>query len=148
MSNNITEQETSGATGTPLTTKSKVLETGASMVQVNRSSHLEFLLTPDCARHKELNSLLLFYLRRSESLQDLSPVKSICAHLNAFHIYADEPHRCVEANHYCAHINEGTPPHPHLALLFLNFTLPPLSVLFSFTKASPWRFSSPCLTIT
>ncbi|KAI4204522.1 MAG: hypothetical protein LQ350_001072 [Teloschistes chrysophthalmus] len=73
MSNDITEQETSGATGTPLTTKSKVLETGASIVQ------------------------------------DLSPVKSICAHLNAFHIYADEPHRCVEANHYCAHINEVSP---------------------------------------
>lgn len=34
MSNDITEQETSGATGTPLTTKSKVLETGASMIQV------------------------------------------------------------------------------------------------------------------
>lgn len=32
------EQETNGATGSPLTTKSKVLETGASMVQVNPSS--------------------------------------------------------------------------------------------------------------
>ncbi|KAL8970284.1 MAG: hypothetical protein Q9183_001600 [Haloplaca sp. 2 TL-2023] len=64
------EQETDGATGAPLATKSKVLETGASMVQ------------------------------------NFAPVKSICAHLNAFHVYADEPHRCVEANHYCTHLNE------------------------------------------
>ncbi|KAI4097262.1 MAG: hypothetical protein L6R37_006824 [Teloschistes peruensis] len=96
MSNNITEQETSGATGTPLTTKSKVLETGASMVQ------------------------------------DLSPVKSICAHLNAFHIYADEPHRCVEANHYCAHINEDIrqcliydTPAPNARLIGIEYMISP-----------------------
>ncbi|KAL1852090.1 hypothetical protein Daus18300_012302 [Diaporthe australafricana] len=51
--------------GEELTTKSKVLETGASMTQ------------------------------------DFTPVKSICAHLNAFHVYADDPKRFVEANHYC-----------------------------------------------
>ncbi len=34
-------------------------------------------------------------------------MKQICAHLNAFHAYASEPNRCVEANHYCAHLNEG-----------------------------------------
>ncbi|KAL8690111.1 MAG: hypothetical protein Q9218_004379 [Villophora microphyllina] len=67
---NAAEQETNGVAGTPLSTKSKVLETGASMVQ------------------------------------DFAPVKAICAHLNAFHVYADEPHRCVEANHYCSHISE------------------------------------------
>ncbi|KAH8916273.1 DUF1264-domain-containing protein [Atractiella rhizophila] len=39
-------------------------------------------------------------------VQDFHPVKSICAHLNAFHVYADEPHRFVEANHYCAHVND------------------------------------------
>ncbi|KAI8691940.1 hypothetical protein NCS56_00188100 [Fusarium sp. Ph1] len=38
--------------------------------------------------------------------QDFRPVKSICAHLNAFHAYADDPKRFVEANHYCAHLNE------------------------------------------
>lgn len=65
-----TGEETHGAAGAPLTTKSKVLETGASMVQ------------------------------------SFKPVKALCAHLNAFHIYAAEPNRCVEANHYCAHINE------------------------------------------
>ncbi|MCJ1317772.1 hypothetical protein MMC15_003099 [Xylographa vitiligo] len=38
--------------------------------------------------------------------QDFSPVKAICAHLNAFHVYASDPSRCVEANHYCTHLNE------------------------------------------
>ncbi|KAL8770973.1 MAG: hypothetical protein Q9209_003392 [Squamulea sp. 1 TL-2023] len=38
--------------------------------------------------------------------QNLAPVEAICAHLNAFHVYASEPHRCVEANHYCSHISE------------------------------------------
>lgn len=47
--------------------------------------------------------------------QDFSPVKSICAHLNAFHVYASNPTRFVETNHYCGHINEGIPTtHPIL----------------------------------
>lgn len=58
--------------GDPLSTKSRVLETGAAMTQ------------------------------------DFAPVKSICAHLNAFHAYASDPKRYVEANHYCAHLTEGT----------------------------------------
>ncbi|KAF7874982.1 hypothetical protein EAF04_002155 [Stromatinia cepivora] len=37
--------------------------------------------------------------------QDFAPVKAICAHLNAFHVYVDEPGRCVEANHYCTHLS-------------------------------------------
>lgn len=60
-----------GNPGSPLTAKSRILETGASMVQ------------------------------------DFAPVKRICAHLNAFHVYASDPTRCVEANHYCAHVTEG-----------------------------------------
>ncbi|OQD74863.1 hypothetical protein PENDEC_c009G04242 [Penicillium decumbens] len=59
-----------GIPGDPRTTKSRVLETGASMVQ------------------------------------DFTPVKQICAHLNAFHVYANDPTRCVEANHYCTHLTE------------------------------------------
>jgi hypothetical protein len=39
--------------------------------------------------------------------QDFAPVKNICAHLNAFHAYADDPKRFVEANHYCAHVTDG-----------------------------------------
>ncbi|MCJ1275102.1 hypothetical protein MMC21_002902 [Puttea exsequens] len=38
--------------------------------------------------------------------QNFAPVKQICAHLNAFHAYASDPGRCVEANHYCSHLNE------------------------------------------
>ena len=38
--------------------------------------------------------------------QSFGPVKQICAHLNAFHVYASDPKRCVEANHYCSHLNE------------------------------------------
>ncbi|KAJ5246598.1 hypothetical protein N7468_001581 [Penicillium chermesinum] len=67
-----TGKETKGVPGDPLTTKSHVLETGASMVQ------------------------------------NFTPVKQICAHLNAFHVYANDPSRCVEANHYCTHLTEGT----------------------------------------
>jgi hypothetical protein len=40
-------------------------------------------------------------------IQDFTPVKQICAHLNAFHNYANDPTRCVEANHYCTHLTEG-----------------------------------------
>jgi hypothetical protein len=57
--------------GTDLTAKSRILETGASIVQ------------------------------------DFRPVKQICAHLNALHVYADDPKRTVEANHYCTHLTEG-----------------------------------------
>jgi hypothetical protein len=39
--------------------------------------------------------------------QNFAPVQRICAHLNAFHAYADDPKRdAVEANHYCAHLND------------------------------------------
>ncbi|KAF4976019.1 hypothetical protein FZEAL_7275 [Fusarium zealandicum] len=38
--------------------------------------------------------------------QDFRPIKNICAHLNAFHAYADDPTRSVETNHYCAHLND------------------------------------------
>ncbi|KAF9523313.1 hypothetical protein CPB83DRAFT_821662 [Crepidotus variabilis] len=39
-------------------------------------------------------------------LQEFEPVKNICAFLNAFHVYADEPSRAVESHHYCSHVNE------------------------------------------
>lgn len=41
-------------------------------------------------------------------IQDFTLVKQICAHLNAFHVYANDPTRCVEADHYCTHLTEGT----------------------------------------
>lgn len=61
---------TNSATGTPLTAKSHILETGAA------------------------------------TTQSFKPIRSICAHLNAFHVYASSPDRRVEANHYCTHLNE------------------------------------------
>lgn len=67
--NNHNPSDTKGdLPGGPLTTKDRVLETGAALTQ------------------------------------DFAPVKSICAHLNAFHVYASDPSRIVEANHYCAHL--------------------------------------------
>lgn len=38
--------------------------------------------------------------------QDFSPLKNACAHLNAFHVYASDPSRVVEVNHYCGHLTE------------------------------------------
>jgi len=40
------------------------------------------------------------------AVQNFAPTQRLCAHLNAFHTYASEPGRHVEANHYCAHLNE------------------------------------------
>ncbi|KAF7955281.1 uncharacterized protein EAE97_000540 [Botrytis byssoidea] len=37
--------------------------------------------------------------------QDFAPIKKICAHLNALHVYAAERERSVEANHYCTHLS-------------------------------------------
>jgi hypothetical protein len=62
---------TDRAVGDDLTAKSRILETGASVIQ------------------------------------DFRPVKQICAHLNALHVYAADPTRTVEANHYCTHLTEG-----------------------------------------
>ena len=41
-------------------------------------------------------------------LENFYPLKQVCAHLNAFHAYADDPSRYVETNHYCSHVNEGS----------------------------------------
>ncbi|KAL1986506.1 hypothetical protein VTN96DRAFT_6265 [Rasamsonia emersonii] len=62
---------TDRAAGSDFTTKSRILDTGASIVQ------------------------------------DFRPVKQICAFLNALHVYASDPTRVVEANHYCTHLTEG-----------------------------------------
>lgn len=39
-------------------------------------------------------------------VQNFDPPKQLCAHLHAYHTYADNPGKPVEANHYCAHVNE------------------------------------------
>ncbi|KAJ3006868.1 hypothetical protein HKX48_009424 [Thoreauomyces humboldtii] len=61
---------TNDAPGDPLSTKSTILTTGASITQ------------------------------------SFAPLSNICAHLNAFHVYAHDRSRFVETNHYCAHLNE------------------------------------------
>jgi hypothetical protein len=74
--------------GEPESVTNKTLETGAGAVQVYT------------------------WFRPSSSMpanakQNFAPVKRICAHLNAFHAYAHDPKRdAVEANHYCAHLND------------------------------------------
>lgn len=82
-----------GVAGEERTTKSKVLEAGAAMTQVKATTlpYGPWNVYADWAG------------------QDFTPVKSICAHLNAFHVYADDPKRFVETNHYCSHLTEGTP---------------------------------------
>lgn len=42
----------------------------------------------------------------ASAIQKFDPPNRLCAHLNAFHTYANDPGRHVEANHYCAHVNE------------------------------------------
>lgn len=37
--------------------------------------------------------------------QSFEPIKAIFAHLNAFHVYASDTSRSVEANHYCTHLS-------------------------------------------
>ncbi|PMD22047.1 DUF1264-domain-containing protein [Hyaloscypha hepaticicola] len=37
--------------------------------------------------------------------QSFGPIKAICAHLNALHVYASDTSRSVEANHYCTHLS-------------------------------------------
>lgn len=39
-------------------------------------------------------------------VQNFDPPKQLCAHLHAYHTYASNPGKPVEANHYCAHVNE------------------------------------------
>lgn len=64
--------------------------------------------------------------------QDFAPVKSICAHLNAFHVYADDPTRFVEANHYCTHLTEDVrqcilydSPNPGARLIGIEYMISP-----------------------
>lgn len=64
--------------------------------------------------------------------QDFSPVKSICAHLNAFHVYASDTTRFVEANHYCGHLTEDIrqcilydSPHPTARIIGIEYMITP-----------------------
>ncbi|KAJ7855904.1 hypothetical protein B0H14DRAFT_2753806 [Mycena olivaceomarginata] len=65
-------------------------------------------------------------------VQDFRPVKQICAHLNAFHVYASDPKRFVETNHYCAHLTEDVRqcilydgPGPNARLIGVEYMITP-----------------------
>ncbi|KAI1078380.1 DUF1264-domain-containing protein [Whalleya microplaca] len=65
-------------------------------------------------------------------MQDFQPTKQLCAHLNAFHTYADEPGRYVETNHYCAHLTEDVRqcilydgPGPNARLIGIEYMITP-----------------------
>ncbi|KAI0458313.1 DUF1264-domain-containing protein [Xylaria acuta] len=65
-------------------------------------------------------------------IQNFEPTKQLCAHLNAFHTYSDEPGRYVEANHYCAHLSEDVrqcilydSPGPNARLIGIEYMITP-----------------------
>ncbi|KAK3380924.1 hypothetical protein B0H63DRAFT_194500 [Podospora didyma] len=64
--------------------------------------------------------------------QDFTPVKNICAHLNAFHVYASDPKQLVETNHYCGHLTEDVrqcllydSPNPGARLIGIEYMISP-----------------------
>ncbi|KAK3361391.1 hypothetical protein B0T24DRAFT_641514 [Lasiosphaeria ovina] len=64
--------------------------------------------------------------------QDFTPVKNICAHLNAFHVYPSDPNRIVETNHYCGHLTEDVrqcllydSPEPGARLVGIEYMISP-----------------------
>ncbi|PWY94287.1 DUF1264-domain-containing protein [Aspergillus sclerotioniger CBS 115572] len=68
----------------------------------------------------------------AKAIQDFKPVNNICAHLNAFHVYASDKSRCVEANHYCSHITEDirqcliyAHPTPNSPLIGIEYMITP-----------------------
>ncbi|KAH8657915.1 hypothetical protein BX600DRAFT_61223 [Xylariales sp. PMI_506] len=65
-------------------------------------------------------------------IQDFEPVKQICACLNAFHTYADEPGRHVEATHFCSHLTSDVrqcilydSPGPKAKLIGIEYMITP-----------------------
>ncbi|XP_047312240.1 oil body-associated protein 1A-like [Impatiens glandulifera] len=44
--------------------------------------------------------------KATATIQNFAPLKNIHQHLCAFHFYADDMTRQVEAHHYCGHLNE------------------------------------------
>lgn len=65
-------------------------------------------------------------------VQNFDPPKQLCAHLHAFHTYANDPGTPVEANHYCAHLNEDVrqciiydSPGPNARLIGIEYLIKP-----------------------
>ncbi|KAL6885258.1 DUF1264 domain-containing protein [Trichoderma longibrachiatum] len=64
--------------------------------------------------------------------QDFKPLKNVCAHLNAFHAYANDPKRAVEANHYCGHLSDDVrqciiydSPEPNARIIGIEYMITP-----------------------
>ncbi|GAB7347099.1 hypothetical protein MBLNU459_g3228t1 [Dothideomycetes sp. NU459] len=80
---------------------------------------------PESLRNKALET-------GASMTQNFGPPKRLCAHLNAFHAYAKEPGRCVETNHYCAHLNDDVrqcilydSPEPNARLIGIEYMITP-----------------------
>ncbi|KAF2161301.1 hypothetical protein M409DRAFT_59298 [Zasmidium cellare ATCC 36951] len=65
-------------------------------------------------------------------IQNFEPPKRLCAHLNAFHVYASDPTRHTESNHYCAHLNDEVrqcilydSPHANARLIGIEYMITP-----------------------
>ncbi|KAI5854015.1 hypothetical protein BZA05DRAFT_395407 [Tricharina praecox] len=65
-------------------------------------------------------------------VQEFLPTSNICAFLNAFHVYASDPSRAVEAQHYCAHVSSDVrqciiydSPLPNARLIGVEYMITP-----------------------
>ncbi|MCO5590303.1 hypothetical protein L7F22_044272 [Adiantum nelumboides] len=80
---------------------------------------------PESVKNKTLESI-------ASVGQSFEPTKRICAHLNAFHAYANDPKRFIETNHYCSHLNEDVrqcilydSPEPNARLIGIEYMIKP-----------------------
>ncbi|PGH05158.1 hypothetical protein AJ80_08394 [Polytolypa hystricis UAMH7299] len=68
----------------------------------------------------------------ASAVQKFDPINDICAHLHAYHVYASDPTRCLEANHYCSQISEDVrqcviydSPEPNARLIGIEYMVTP-----------------------
>lgn len=61
---------------------------------------------PDSVPGEKTNVVSSMLGMGAKALQNLNPIKRIHAHLCAFHFYAHDMTRQVEAHHYCTHYNQ------------------------------------------
>ncbi|KAJ8073369.1 hypothetical protein PM082_011643 [Marasmius tenuissimus] len=62
----------------------------------------------------------------ASATQDFRPVQNICAHLNAFHVYANDTSRFIETNHYYVRqciLYDG--PGPNARLIGIEYMITP-----------------------
>ena len=67
---------------------------------------MESILTTNATKGEPTSTKEAVLHTAAEMTQNFDPPKQLCAHLNAFHAYANNPSQYVETNHYCAHVNE------------------------------------------